>query len=233
MGTGPEVFGAEDWEIYRRVMGEARARGIPFALGGAFAYASYTGNWRNTKDLDIYVLPEDRERMIAVLSACGLADYYETRPYDRCWIYRSFKHLTIVDIIWAMANARATVDASWLAGVELTVRGERVRAISAEKLLWNKLYILQRDRCDWPDVLNLIHARGRTLKWNAVIADLGEDLPLLRAALSVFCWVAPGEAAGLPGSLWDSVGLAPPRDGAQVDRRRADWIDSRPWFAPE
>ena len=47
-------------------------------LGGAFAVATYTGCWRNTKDLDLYVLPEHKDRMIAMLGDLGLVDYFPT-----------------------------------------------------------------------------------------------------------------------------------------------------------
>lgn len=72
-----------EWEVYRDVLRGANAAGIPFALAGAFALASYTRHWRNTKDLDLCVPPEDRERMIEVVKAAGLKDYYEEKPYDR------------------------------------------------------------------------------------------------------------------------------------------------------
>src|SRR5512142_3110926 len=93
-----------EWSVYREVIEGIRREGIPFAVGGAFSLATYTGFWRNTKDLDIYVLPEDRERTIALLTRLGMRDYFETVPYDRWWIYRATRDDTIVDVIWAMAN---------------------------------------------------------------------------------------------------------------------------------
>ena len=53
------------------------SRSLPFSLGGAFATASYTGLWRNTKDMDLYILPRDREAMIAVVGDLGLRDYFD------------------------------------------------------------------------------------------------------------------------------------------------------------
>ena len=87
------------WRVYRAVLDRARALEIPIAVGGAFAVASYTGCWRNTKDLDIYVLPRNREKMIALVGELGLSDYFSKLPYDRWWIYRSFNSETIVDVI--------------------------------------------------------------------------------------------------------------------------------------
>lgn len=228
----PEIPESQ-WRVYRRALEEARAAGIPVAFGGAFALAAYTGELRNTKDFDLYILPEDRHAMIQAMTRAGLADYYEQVPYDRAWIYRATQGESIVDAIWAMANLRTLVDEDWLTlGPELDLRGERVRPIPAEELIWSKLYVLQRDRSDWPDVLNLIDALAPRLDWDRLIARIGPDLPLLAAALSLFAWLSPARAARIPQQVWGAVGARPPEPAPErhVSRARADLLDSRPWF---
>jgi hypothetical protein len=222
----------EQWEIYRAVIRTARTRKIQFALGGAFGFAAYTGQWRNTKDMDLYVLPEDRDAMVDVLSSAGLADFYGRLPYDRRWIYRGNQDDTIVDVIWAMANQRAQVDQRWFSAARpVRLREEALVVIPPEEMLWQKLYIVQRDRCDWPDVLNIIYALGPALDWAHLIERLEEDWPLLRGVLSVFAWIAPGRARALPEWLWDRLRATPPANGApEIDRARVDLMDSRPWF---
>jgi len=221
------------WRVYRKVIEGAIARRIPFALGGAFAVATYTGAWRNTKDLDLYVLPEFRERMIAVLNEAGLEDYFDQKPYDRWWIYRSTSGDTIVDIIWAMANHRAQIDQLWMSGPEIELRGYGLKVIPAEAMIWDKLYIMQRDRCDWPDVLNLLYSVGPEIRWESVLQRIGDDLPLLAGALSVFGWAAPGRARELPGWLWGKLGLPAPVAEPSIDQRRVSLLDRRPWFGPD
>ncbi len=218
--------------VYRQVIRAARKRGIPFATGGAFGLAAYTGHCRNTKDLDLYILPRDREAMIRVLKDCGLSDYYDQLAYDRRWIYRSFQDDTIVDAIWAMANLRAEVDEGWLeSGREVEIAGECVRALPVEELIWAKLYVLQRDRCDWPDILNLLAFAGASLDWERLLERVGDDLPVLRGVLSVFGWMAPGISETLPLWLWDRIGLRPPPAGTQrIDRRHVNLLDMRNWL---
>jgi len=218
----------EQWEIYRRVIQEAKRRQIPFALGGAFCRAHYTGLWRNTKDIDLYVLPKDREAMIRTVSDMGLRDYYETKPYDRSWIYRAHSGEIIVDTIWAMANARADVDERWIhGGPELEIRGERLRALPVEEIIWDKLFIMQRDRCDWPDALNLVKSAGPTLNWEHLLERLGDDSPLLIGALWVFGWVCPSCAQSVPKWVWTRLNVPiPPENGLC----RAKLLDSRPWL---
>jgi hypothetical protein len=224
-----------EWEIYQKVIDDARQSGIPFALGGAFAVAAYTGLWRNTKDLDLYVTPQNRDRMIQVLSRYGFSDYFETHSYDRWWIYRGFKEGMIVDIIWAAANHRTQVQDSWISGPEVEVRARRVRVLPVEVILQDKLYIMQRERCDWPDVLNLLFSWGGAVDWERLLRELKDDAPLLAGALSVFRWIAPGHARELPPWLWQRTGLAPLPPGPAVDfiQQRADLLDRRPWFGPD
>jgi hypothetical protein len=222
----------DQWRLYEQVIDAIHGE-IPFAIGGAFAVASYTGYWRNTKDLDIYVLPEHRERMIAALTSLGLTDFYEKAPYDRWWIYRSTKDDNIVDVIWAMANHRAQIDELWLSGPDVEIRGRKLRVLPAEAMLWDKLYIMQRDRCDWPDVVNLLYATGVDIDWEYVIGRIGPDVPLLTGALSVFRWLSPGRAAALPPWLWERVGLPKPESAPEIDKRRVDLLDRRPWYGPD
>lgn len=229
----PKEIPDGQWSMYERVLAEASRRTIRFALGGAFALATYTGRWRNTKDLDIYVRPEDRDAMVQVLTDVGLDDYFEKLPYDRAWIYRGCRDSVIVDIIWSMANQRAQVDDSWLdRGPSMNVRDQVVRIVPPEEMIWAKLYVLQRDRCDFPDVLNMIYASGPTLDWKILLDRLGDDWPLLSGILSVFQWMCPGRAKELPKALWRRVRLPQPEKDAvaPTDRRRVDLLDRRPWF---
>ncbi|HLI83289.1 MAG TPA: hypothetical protein VKV17_05180 [Bryobacteraceae bacterium] len=222
------------WEIYRCVIDAAMARKIPFALGGAFALAAHTGIWRDTKDLDLYVLPRYRDSMIEVVRGAGLADYYDKLPYDRWWIYRGTADGTIVDVIWAMANHRAQIDELWMSGPSVEIHGRILPVLPPEALIWDKLYILQRDRCDWPDVLNLIFYAGSQVDWELLTERMGDHLPLLAAALVVFRWIAPGCAETLPPWLWAKLQLQPPSAGLPASlRERASLLDTRPWFGPE
>jgi hypothetical protein len=222
-----------EWELYRRVIAEARGAGVLFAFGGAFATAVYTGELRNTKDFDFYIYPQDKEAMVSAITRAGLQDLYDSRSYDRAWIYRASAGEVIVDAIWAMANLRAQVDELWLTrGPEVIIHGERIRAIPIEELIWGKLYVLQKERSDWTDVFSLIDARPGSIEWQRLEQRLGQDLPLLAGALSVFSWLAPDRVQEIPKFLWAHLGLATPSSTADPDtaRARAALLDSRPWF---
>jgi hypothetical protein len=223
----------DQWEVYRDAIAIARDTGLPFMLGGGFALAAYTGRWRNTKDIDFYVLPHQRNHFIDAMTRAGFSDYYEQRSYDRGWIYRSFRDGTIVDLIWAMANRRAEAAESWFKNAtELTVRGEKLSVIAPEELLWCKMYVMQRDHSDWPDILNLLHAVGPQLDWARVLQHVQQDEPVLRSLLTLFGWLSPERAAQLPEGLRRRLQLAVPKQISEDDEsRRIRLLDSRNWFA--
>jgi hypothetical protein len=221
----------EQWSVYQRVIRAMREQNIKFALGGAVSSATYTGEWRNTKDLDLFILPRDREAVVDLLTRLDLADLYEREPYDRGWIYRTCEGDTIVDVIWTMSNRRAEVDEDWLTrGPAIDLHGERVQVLPVEEVIWNKIYVFHRDRCDWTDVLNLIYVAGRTLDWQHLLQCVAEDALLLSGVLCVFAWLCPGRATKLPNWLWERLHLPAPRPGPEVDQHRVDLLDTRRWF---
>lgn len=227
------AISTEEWETYKRGMEAIRKAGIPFMLGGGFALASFTGRWRDTKDIDLYINPQDRGRAVAALDAAGFSDYFERLPYDRKWIYRSVRADVIVDVIWSMANQRAQVDDLWFRrSGSLRIRGQKLRVLPPEEFIWCKLYILQRDHCDWTDVFNLLYAIGPEIDWDHLLGRLEDDWPLLKALLTVYGWLCPASARELPHSLWRQLQMQPPvRKPGIPPAQRIRWLDSRAWFA--
>ena len=64
----PAPLPKETLAFYRAVMQGLQSTDVPFLVGGAYAFASYTGITRDTKDLDIFVRPKDHERALAILA---------------------------------------------------------------------------------------------------------------------------------------------------------------------
>lgn len=227
-----ELIPREQWAVFTRVLDEAFYRRVPCAFGGAFAVATYTGKWRNTKDMDLYVLPSDKERMKEAFAGAGLEDYFSVNTYDRSWIFRGHADGIIVDTIWAMANHRTEVDRDWLErGPQVQFGNRSVPVVPPEELIWSKLYVLQKDRSDWPDILNILDATGPFLNWRRLASRLAADAPLLSGVLLVYRWLSPEGAARLPKWIWNLR----QSDGADADASAHDRVrllDSRRWFRP-
>lgn len=224
----------DQWKVYREAIRTTRKTGSKFVLGGAFGLAAYTGRFRNTKDLDFFVLPSEKDKIVDALTKAGFEDYHSTHAYDRGWIYRAVKDDVIVDTIWQTPNRRTRVDEEWFKrGRKVRIREEVLQALPAEELLAIKLYILQRDRCDWPDLINLLYAVGQELDWPHVIRRMERERPLLAGLLQVFNWVCPDKAILLPAEVRKQFNLETPTNEelSMPADHRVRLLDTRPWFA--
>ncbi|MBI2815509.1 MAG: hypothetical protein HYX72_01070 [Acidobacteria bacterium] len=231
-----ELILPEHWSVYRRILDGAAAEGIRFALAGAFATATHTGRWRGTNDMDMYILPRDRERVIRLTQEAGLEDIYDQYPYDRSWTFRATDGEVIVEAIWEMRNHRAVIDEKWLARVvQVDVRGLILPVALPEEIIWPKLYVLFRERCDWPDILNLIYFCGEGLDWEHLLSLLGDDTPLLGGVLCVFEWLCPDRVDTIPAAVWERLGIRPAaaHSSPELTQFRATLLKTSEWFGPE
>ena len=225
---------AEQANVLREGADAIEETGAPFLLAGALALATYTGHWRNTKDIDVVIRLVDRDRVIAALARAKFADYFDREPYDRSWIFRGTKDGVLFDVIWALPNHRVGIDEFWFERAQpLLLHGRNYLAAPVEEIVRIKLYVMQRERCDWVDVLNILAASVESISWPWLVDRMGRDLPLLHAALAIFNWMCPGRAHALP--AWLRKQFALPRieseDFGLTEERRVKLFDSRPWFA--
>lgn len=228
------LISSEQWEICKHAINALRAEKVDFLLGGAYGLALYTGRLRDTKDADFFILPEHAPRAAAALARAGFQDYYPKVPYDRRWIYRSTVDSFIVDLIFRMANRRSDIDEVWFERAhDLTIHGDHLKVIPPEEMLWQKSYVLQRDRCDWPDIINILYVSGHLLDWEHLINRAREDAALIYGLLHIFEWVAPDRAGKLPEFVRARAGLPPAMLGHDdtLTEHRAKLLDSRGWFA--
>lgn len=229
------LISLQQWSICKRAIDVLTSEKVDFMLGGAYGLALYTGRLRDTKDADFFIIPEHAPRAAAALARAGFLDYYTKLPYDRRWIYRADRDNFIIDLIFRMANRRADVDEIWFQRAhEVTIHGDRVKVIPPEEMLWQKSYVLQRDRCDWPDIINIFYVSGHKLDWEHLINRARDDEKLIYGLLHVFEWLCPDLAAKLPDFIRARAGLPPAMLGHDDDltRHRAALLDSRKWFAP-
>lgn len=235
-----QTWGAQlperEWALYQQVLEAVHQRGLPYVIGGGLAGSLYARRWRNTKDMDLLVLPRDHEAFGEVLTEQGFEDYYERDPYDRSWIYRGYSAGIIVDVIWQMANHRAPIDEGWIErGPRVVMRGMNVRVVPPEELIWAKLYVMDRGRCDWPELLNILYAQAQHLDWAHLLGRVGDDRLLLAGLLAVFRWISPSAAEDVPAWVWERLGLqALPTDPPTADQHRAALLNGfRDWFGPQ
>jgi hypothetical protein len=231
-----QILPEKDWAANKPVLEELNKRQISYAVGGGLVVIMYGGHARATKDMDLFIDPRDSEAVIDVLIEHGFEDLYARQRYRRDWIYRGIKGDVILDVIWSMANRRADVSWDWFNHVTwIDVDGVRVPLMAPEELVWAKMYVMHRDRCDWPDLLNLLNAHVPSLNWERLLSLVGEDWMLLASLLIVFRWLCPKASEGIPREVLEKLDLADtwarPVEGDEG--ARAHLLDSyRDWFGP-
>ncbi|MFN3652674.1 MAG: nucleotidyltransferase family protein [Armatimonadota bacterium] len=220
---------ARKWFV--RAIQALKQAGVPFLMGGAFGLYHYTGFWRGTKDLDILVLPQDREAAIEALTGAGFSDMFQQEPYDREWIFRGTREGVIVDLIWRLANKADDIAEDWFErSCEGEFFGERVRHVSAADMCWMKLFVFQRKRCDWPDIINVIRGTRGELDWGHLLHEVRQHWRLLCALVEIFDWLCPQERHFIPKKFRYAL---EERRSANLDEEeecRRDLFDTRPWL---
>lgn len=179
------------------VLGHAE---IPFLVGGAYAFARYTGIERHTKDLDLFVMPEDALKTLAVLQEAGYTCDL-TFPH---WLGKAHCGEDFVDIIFSSGNAVARVDDRWFEHARRDlVLGVDVLLVPPEEMVWSKSFIMERERFDGADVCHVLRACGDRLDWHRLIERFGEHYRVLLAHLVLFGFVYPGERDKIPHAVLD------------------------------
>ena len=177
-------------------------RKVPYAVSGAFALREHTGICRNTKDLDLFVPPEDVPHALDELRKAG----FETEVPDPVWLAKAHRADFFVDFITGMSNGVVTVDQSWIENATPSqIMGIPVRVLAPEELLISKLFIAFRERFDGADIVHLIFGTRGKLNWVRVMKLVGENWQLLLWALVLFNYVYPQEGEAVPQQIWDTL----------------------------
>lgn len=182
-------------DIYQRALRTLNERGVPYVVSGLYAMHYYTGVYRQTKDLDLFLEPRWILAAARALKESGFAVHVE----DSHWLAKAMWQETQVDLIFGMGNGIALLDEEWYtnsrAGILAAVP---VRVAPAEELLWHRLYVNERHRHDMADVLHLFLCRGTALDWDRLLRRLDQHVELLLAHVHLFDFSYPGQRERVP-----------------------------------
>src|SRR6478672_2737154 len=182
-------------EFYVRALGKLEESNVPYLVGGAYAFARYTGIERHTKDFDIFIKRSDFDRAAEVLAKAG----YKTELTFPHWIGKAYHGDDFIDMIFSAGNGVAEVDNLWFQyAVPETVLGKKVNLIPAEEMLWSKGLILERERYDGADVAHVLHAVGPKLDWRRLLDRYGRYWRALYAHLILFGFIYPTHRSKVP-----------------------------------
>ena len=181
--------------FYRRALGIMNDQKMPYLVGGAYAFARYTGIERHTKDFDIFLKPEDYARISECLRAAG----YQTDLTFPHWLGKAYHGDDFIDLIFSAGNGVARVDDVWFEkSTKGTVLDLPVGLIPAEEMIWSKGLIMERERYDGADVAHVIHARGDRMDWRRLIDRFGALWRPLFTHIILYGFIYPSERSRVP-----------------------------------
>ncbi len=168
---------------------------VPFLVAGAYAFFEYTGIFRDTKDLDLFLRERDLEDAFAVLESAG----FRTELTDRGWLGKAWKGEWYVDLIFSSGNGVAVVDDLWFENARTgRVMDVQVLLAPPEEMIWSKSFVLERERYDGADVNHLFHACGATMDWERLLMRFDRYWEVLFSHLLLFQFAYPASRSVVP-----------------------------------
>jgi hypothetical protein len=181
--------------FYQRVMRLLVENGIEFLVGGGYAFGHYTGLERDTKDIDLMVRPSNVD---AVIRICRTAGYESGYAFSH-WLAKVKSPEGLVDIVFRAGNGLCEVTDDWLvAAPRALVFGYPVRLIPPEEMIWQKAYIMERERFDGADVAHLLFSCGEKISWKKLVFLFGPDWRVLLSHLVLFGFIYPAKRNLVP-----------------------------------
>jgi hypothetical protein len=181
--------------FYREAMEVLNRAGVPFLVGGAFAFLHQGGIDKSTKDLDIFVRPSDIQQVLEVCTAAG----YDAQLVFSHWLAKIRSRDAFIDVIFSSGNGIAQVDEEWFNHARVrTVLGMEVKIAPAEESLWSKAFVMERERYDGADVAHIILAHGPNLDWQRILDRFGRHWRVLLSHLVLFGFIFPSARENVP-----------------------------------
>jgi hypothetical protein len=194
----PLLTTPEKAELYRSALEMLNRSGVPYMIGGTYAFQYYAGIARTTKDIDLFVRPRDVQRVLDVLTRAG----FKTEMAFSHWLAKAHHADKFIDVIFSSGNAVAEVDDDWFAhAIDEEVLGVPVKLCPAEEMIWSKAFILERERHDGADVAHLLRHCSGLLNWERLVRRFGANWRILLSHLILFGFIYPGERALIPSAV--------------------------------
>jgi len=189
-------------EFYIEALRKLQETNIPFLVGGAFAFSHYSHVPRETKDIDVFVKPDDCRRVLEAFDQLG----YRTELRFPHWLGKIHRGDHFMDVIFNSGNGVARVDELWFDHAPRTnVLGLIVRLSPVEEMIWSKAFIQERERFDGADVLHLLRETGPALDWPRLLMRFGDHWRVLLSHIIIFGFVYPDKRQNVPAWVMEEL----------------------------
>lgn len=183
--------------FYRDILDVLEEAEVPALIGGAFAQEYFTGISRQTKDLDLFIKETDVHRALDALTAGGYRSeikfcHWLAKAYDR-------NESEFVDIIFNSGNGLCKVDDLWFEHApEGEVFARPAKFCPVEEAIWQKAFIMERERYDGADIAHLLHAQAEHLNWPRLMSRFDRHWRVLLSYVILFGYIYPTERTKIP-----------------------------------
>ncbi len=191
---------AKTEEFYRNGVRVIARADVPFLVGGAYALLDYTGIRRQTKDFDVFVLPDDVPRALVALSDAG----YRTEVTDPRWLAKAFPPNGdgFIDLLFGLANGLGQVNEEWFTNaVPGRALDMDLSLCPPEEMIWWKYFVGERPRYDGADIAHLLRACAPRMDWDRMQRLFGDAWRLLLVHLVMFGFIFPSDRDLIPASV--------------------------------
>lgn len=193
----------EEKQVFKKALRGLNLARVPYVIGGAFSVYHYSGIWRDTRDLDLFVTPEHKERALEVLGNLGYHTWVKHEP----WLAKATMEPYFVDIIYGLGNWMAPVDDVW---IEKAKAGTFLRVPTlfapAEEIIWAKAFIAGRERYDGGDINHVIQGTKGDLDWLRLMERFKDQWEVLLFTLVMFRYVYPCHRDYVPNWVMRELG---------------------------
>jgi len=202
--------------FYRRTLHVLSDARIPFLVGGSHAVLNYTGIIRDTKDFDLFLRHDDLDAALSALREAG----YHTEITFPHWLAKAKQGGDVVDLVFSSGNGICRVDDAWFRfATEAEVLGMPVKFAPVEELLWQKAFVMERERYDGADVAHILRSCAESLDWDRLLQRFDPHWQLLLSHLVLFGFIYPSERHRVPAGVLTNLSRrlqqvvdAPPSD---------------------
>jgi hypothetical protein len=80
-----------------------------------------------------------------------------------------------------------------------------VKIAPVEELLWQKTFVMERERYDGADVAHIIRSCAETMDWDRIVRRFGDYWQLLLAYLVLFGFIYPSDRNRIPERVWNDL----------------------------
>ena len=158
---------ADDDTTFRAVLSDVvealEEEGVPYLAIGGLATATY-GRPRPTKDIDVFVKPEDAERSMKALEAAG----FSTEVPKEDWLLKAYKDDVLVDVIFRIHNSIYLDDEMVARAKRHHLKGTALKVVPAEDFIVMQACTHSEDTPHyWYNALTVI--AGSQIDWDYVV----------------------------------------------------------------